>query len=132
MPSSGTSQVEAEEPECPICLAYLYAREPRTSTTLAGNKVDLEAGNGISKVTTTTTDIAPQESKRQSMQPIDDEVLKLKRCTHMFHARCLATWFLRRKYACPVCRTPYFQMVPESDEEHQYRTQPPLPTVGFW
>ncbi len=98
--------------------------------------VDLEAGNEISRSTTTTTcaaaSNAKENEKRQSMQPIDDEVLKLKRCTHIFHARCLATWFLQRKYECPVCRTPYYQMAQEAELQEEYRMPATLPAVAFW
>ncbi|OTA81203.1 hypothetical protein M434DRAFT_213044 [Hypoxylon sp. CO27-5] len=128
------SQTESEDAECPICLACLYARESRTSTPVRGDKGDLEAGHGISGTNTTTTDMTAME-KRPSMQPIEDEVLQLKRCRHIFHARCLATWFLRNKYECPVCRTPYYQVAPveEVEElEEDYRIPTTLPTVAFW
>ncbi|KAK8035510.1 hypothetical protein PG993_010505 [Apiospora rasikravindrae] len=49
-------------------------------------------------------------------QPIDDEILKMRRCPHMFHARCLATWFLMKRYDCPVCRAAYYQTSNESEE----------------
>ncbi|KAI1391636.1 uncharacterized protein F4822DRAFT_191942 [Hypoxylon trugodes] len=123
-------QTESEEAECPICLSYLYPKEiPAAATPTTNSEVDLEAG--LSRTTTSTTDTVTHEKKRQSMQPVDDEVLKLKRCTHIFHARCLATWFLRKKYDCPVCRTPYYQVVPEVEEE-DYRMQATLPVVAFW
>ncbi|KAI1372755.1 hypothetical protein F4677DRAFT_431431 [Hypoxylon crocopeplum] len=126
-------QTESEEAECPICLAYLYPADVQASTSVVGNKADLEAGNGISRTTTTTTtDVTAEEKKRQRMQPVDDEVLKLKRCRHVFHARCLATWFLRKKYECPVCRTPYYQVVDDTDVEEDYRIPPTLPAVAFW
>lgn len=116
----------------PICLGYLYTKDVHTCASEAGDKIDLEAGMGVSRTTTiTTTDVTAQEKKQQSMQPIDDEVLKLKRCTHIFHARCLATWFLRKKYDCPVCRTPYYQVVQEEAEE-DYRIPQSLPAVAFW
>lgn len=125
------SQTESEDAECPICLACLYAREVRTSTPVKGDNGDLEAGHGISATTTTTVDVTAME-KRPSIQPIEDEVLKLKRCRHIFHARCLATWFLRNKYECPVCRTPYYQVAQEDEPEEDYRIPTTLPTVAFW
>ncbi|KAI1206888.1 uncharacterized protein F4807DRAFT_437590 [Annulohypoxylon truncatum] len=126
------SQTEAEEAECPICLGPLYPREARTSTSVEEDKVDLEAGHGITRTHTTTTEVTTVESKDQSVQPINDDVLKMKRCTHLFHARCLATWFLRKKYSCPVCRTPYYQVVEDDDFVEGYPTPPPMPIVGFW
>ncbi|KAI1099567.1 hypothetical protein F4804DRAFT_321632 [Jackrogersella minutella] len=126
------SQTESLEAECPICLGYLYG-EPRTSISAACNDVDLEAGNAMSKTITPTTDVTTEEKKGQATQPNDDEVLKMKRCTHMFHTRCLATWFLRKKYDCPVCRTPYFQVTPEPEHNVDYRMPAAiLPVVGFW
>ncbi|KAI2613437.1 hypothetical protein GGR54DRAFT_643004 [Hypoxylon sp. NC1633] len=126
------SQTESEEAECPICLAYLYPLEARTYTPTEGNKADLEAGNGVSRTTTSTTEVATDKKNQQPIQPIDDEVLKLKRCSHIFHARCLATWFLRKKYDCPVCRAPFYQVTPEMVPDEDYRVPPTLPTVAFW
>ncbi|KAI1135605.1 hypothetical protein F5Y05DRAFT_393934 [Hypoxylon sp. FL0543] len=126
------SQTESDEAECPICLGYLYASEVRTSTSsVRRNQEDLEAGHGVSETTTTKADVIITEKKCSSMQHNDDEVLKMKRCTHLFHARCLATWFLRKKYECPVCRTPYYQVAPKDDLE-EYHIPTALPTVAFW
>ncbi|KAK7752157.1 hypothetical protein SLS62_005901 [Diatrype stigma] len=36
-----------------------------------------------------------------------DAVLTLRSCRHTFHKRCLASWCLRWRYDCPVCREPY-------------------------
>lgn len=36
-----------------------------------------------------------------------DAVLSLRNCRHTFHKRCLASWCLRWRYDCPVCREPY-------------------------
>ncbi|KAI1505790.1 hypothetical protein F5X99DRAFT_217629 [Biscogniauxia marginata] len=121
------SQIEPADAECPICLGCLFANERQTSKQTE-NEIDLESGRGISRTATTasnttcTTTTAGDE-KRQSMQPINDGVLKMKRCRHTFHSRCLATWFLNKKYDCPVCRTPYYQPMPEepSDEDGAYR-----------
>lgn len=102
----------------PICLASLYSALVETESIEDGG-VDLEVGR--SAVTCNTA--SKNSAKAWRPQPIDDEVLKMKRCQHMFHARCLATWFLRRRYDCPVCRTPYYQPVEESTErrgENEY------------
>ncbi|KAI0471502.1 hypothetical protein GGR56DRAFT_654398 [Xylariaceae sp. FL0804] len=161
-PPRGDVEVETDQPECPICLGRLYPNHEEASA------VDLEAGHGVTRpetaatTTTATTATAASEGvqrppaaaaavavataapeaeeKRHSalQQPIRDEVIEMKRCRHRFHARCLATWFLRRKYDCPVCRTPYYQepeaMEPDVDYRHQYQYQSPtvvLP-VPFW
>lgn len=120
--------------DSPICLSYLYPKDVHTSTSVASNKADVETGNAISRsvtTTTITTDTVAEE-KRRSMQPVDDEVLMMKRCPHVFHSRCLATWFLRRKYDCPVCRTPYYQEVEEMVPNEDYRIPPTIPVVAFW
>ncbi|KAK8032057.1 hypothetical protein PG990_001791 [Apiospora arundinis] len=120
---------------------------------------DLEAGTLKKEPTVTTTPVAAsadvaemaeaakkkmmnklQKTKRTSWrpQPIDDEILKMRRCPHMFHARCLATWFLMKRYDCPVCRAAYYQTHVESDDELSGResvVQPStlgIPVLPFW
>ncbi|KAH6658536.1 hypothetical protein BKA67DRAFT_656724 [Truncatella angustata] len=106
--------------ECPICLASLYSCTETGSIVDGG--IDLEVGpsRGL-----TTSGSPPTKSSVKSThvylkeaetdvkpwrpQPINDDVVKLKRCQHLFHARCLASWFLRKRYDCPVCRTSYYQ-----------------------
>ncbi|KAI0007354.1 hypothetical protein F4779DRAFT_619705 [Xylariaceae sp. FL0662B] len=122
-------ETEAADAECPICLTHLYPSEREAPVPNSNEKGlrDLEAGVGVPGTAKTPHD------KRQSMtQPIDDERLKMKRCRHVFHARCLATWFLRKQYRCPVCRTPYYQAVEEMEADIDYRLQPPPPVVPFW
>ncbi|KAI0123422.1 hypothetical protein BJ170DRAFT_641783 [Xylariales sp. AK1849] len=134
-----SEQRQSNEYECPICLASLYSNPVGTAPT-TGSELDLEAG--VSRTTTiTTTSTASTALKEQKNtvpwqpQPIDDEVLKMKRCQHMFHARCLATWFLRRRYDCPVCRTLYYQVVEvDTSRDHRedlYVREPTIPVV-FW
>ncbi|KAI1078685.1 hypothetical protein F5B20DRAFT_200452 [Whalleya microplaca] len=122
-------ETEAADCECPICLTHLYPSEAEITSVSNNNnneKVpDLEAGVGVPKPT------MPRDNRR-SMPPVDDEILKMKRCRHIFHARCLATWFLRKQYRCPVCRTPYYQPVEEMEPDVDYRLQPPPPVVPFW
>ncbi|KAI0849171.1 hypothetical protein F5Y00DRAFT_261987 [Daldinia vernicosa] len=127
------SLTESEDAECPICLSYLYSSNTRPSTSAAGHDTDLEAGDGISRyatIITVASDAAAAE-KRQPTQPIDDEVLKMKKCRHVFHAKCLATWFLRKEYKCPVCRVPYYEAEEERREE-DYRMQALLPVAVVW
>ncbi|KAI1494086.1 hypothetical protein F5X96DRAFT_56003 [Biscogniauxia mediterranea] len=146
---------ESADTECPICLGCLFASDQQQQQTSspsprdAAEEVDLEAGKGSVSITTTTTSGDSEKQQQQQQQPINDEVLKMKRCTHMFHARCLATWFMNRKYECPVCRTVYYYQPPppppsssssspaearegtgtasstreESDEEYWYRRE---------
>ncbi|KAI0135852.1 hypothetical protein F4814DRAFT_38697 [Daldinia grandis] len=126
------SLTESEDAECPICLAHLYSIDTRPSTSPADNNTDIEAGDGISRsatIITVASDAAAE--KHQPTQSIDDEVLKMKRCRHVFHAKCLATWFLRKEYRCPVCRVPYYEAEKETREEN-YRIPALLPVAVVW
>ncbi|KAI1340762.1 hypothetical protein F5Y15DRAFT_32073 [Xylariaceae sp. FL0016] len=134
-------QHASEDQDCPICLSFLYSSEGEAeaeSGARAQTESDLEAGQGVSGVVTKPTAISPvaasSKEKRCSIPRSKDDVVKMKRCSHMFHARCLATWFLREKYACPVCRTPYYQPVGdlESDVDYRYRYEVAIPAVPFW
>ncbi|CAJ2506529.1 Uu.00g006590.m01.CDS01 [Anthostomella pinea] len=140
------SQTEAEDAECPICLASLYG-SPAGASAPTGAGVDLEAGIDISRTTTTktmststasTSTTTTAKEERCSLQPVNDEVLKMKRCRHLYHAKCLATWFMRKKYNCPVCRTPYYQPVQrvqpvqELEGNVDYGRGHALPVAMFW
>ncbi|KAI1646774.1 uncharacterized protein F4817DRAFT_339399 [Daldinia loculata] len=126
------SLTESEDAECPICLAHLYSSDTRPSTPATGHDTDLEAGDGISRSATIITVASDAAAKKhQPTQPIDDEVLKMKRCRHVFHAKCLATWFLRKEYRCPVCRVPYYEAEEETVEE-DYRISALLPVAVIW
>ncbi|KAI5918864.1 hypothetical protein F4810DRAFT_553001 [Camillea tinctor] len=130
---------EAADTECPICLGCLFANDQQqqppqpqqTSSSKDAMEVDLEAGkDSVSRTTTTTTSSCSGNEEKRKKQPINDDVLKMKRCTHTFHSRCLLTWFMNKKYECPVCRTVYYQPPPptpgrgdESDDESRYRRE---------
>ncbi|KAK6954597.1 hypothetical protein Daesc_004564 [Daldinia eschscholtzii] len=123
---------ESNTADSPICLAHLYPNNSRPSTSsAAGHGADLETGNGISRsatIITVASDAAVE--KHKPTQPIHDEVLKMKRCRHVFHAKCLATWFLRKEYRCPVCRVTYYQAEEETEED--YRIPALLPVAVVW
>ncbi|KAK7911158.1 hypothetical protein PG985_013639 [Apiospora marii] len=141
----------------PICLASLYGLPPNEAeASECDPEGDLESGTLKKKPTVKETsasdDVAEmaeaaktkvmsklQRPKRSSWrpQPIDDEILKMRRCPHMFHARCLATWFLMKRYDCPVCRAAYYQNSNESEESLSGRetVQPAtlgIPVLPFW
>ncbi|KAH8664438.1 hypothetical protein BX600DRAFT_436984 [Xylariales sp. PMI_506] len=117
---------DCPQPDCPICLASLYQ-----DTTEGLQDVDLETGlSRTSTAYTGSTGAKGGELERLEAQPLDDEILKLKKCQHMFHARCLATWFLRH-------RTTYYQVVEPSDQpglsrDPSYVQIPPMAVVPFW
>jgi hypothetical protein len=37
-----------------------------------------------------------------------EEILRLKVCGHEFHAECLVSWCVVRKYSCPICRAVFY------------------------
>jgi hypothetical protein len=53
----------------------------------------------------------------------EEEILKLKVCGHEFHAECLISWFVLRKYSCPICRAVFYEKEPKPkvSEEHELR-----------
>ncbi|KAI1469869.1 uncharacterized protein F4812DRAFT_420632 [Daldinia caldariorum] len=126
------SLTELEDAECPICLAYLYPNSARPSTSAADHEADLETGNGMSRsptIITVASDGAVE--KGPPTKPSHDEVLKMKRCRHIFHAKCLAKWFLRKEYRCPVCRVTYYQEEEEAEAE-DYRMAALMPVAVVW
>ncbi|KAI1440206.1 hypothetical protein F5Y02DRAFT_403524 [Annulohypoxylon stygium] len=130
-------QTGFQDEKCLICLGCFFPSEARTSTsTVVANEVDLEAGDGVTRIQTTTTEATTMESKDRPAQPINDDVLKLNTCVHLFHGRCLVTLFMQKKYNCPICRTPYYQEAEHADEDEDairfYPMPPPLPILGFW
>lgn len=40
--------------------------------------------------------------------PEDLQIVTINACGHSFHAKCLSSWFLMRRYDCPVCRAVYY------------------------
>ncbi|KAI1808236.1 hypothetical protein F4811DRAFT_548974 [Daldinia bambusicola] len=123
------SLTELEDAECPICLAHLYPNSTRPSTSATAHEADLESGNGISRsatIITVASDGAVE--KDPPAKPSHDEVLKMKKCRHVFHAKCLAKWFLRNEYRCPVCRVTYYQAEEETEAE-DYRMAAILPAL---
>ncbi|KAJ0425277.1 hypothetical protein BJY00DRAFT_204998 [Aspergillus carlsbadensis] len=44
-----------------------------------------------------------EEDEEERTNPSSGGVLILNRCTHAFHARCLASWFEYGQYRCPIC-----------------------------
>ncbi|XXH00854.1 hypothetical protein Hte_007205 [Hypoxylon texense] len=123
---------EAEDAECPICLARLYPQEAQTSTPAAAPTEDLESGLGAPAKTTATVNITTPEAKDQPIPPVDDEAVMLKQCNHIFHSRCLASWYLRKNYSCPVCRASYRRTIQQMEIDESLVVPAYLPPVAFW
>ncbi|KAK9783596.1 hypothetical protein SCAR479_00155 [Seiridium cardinale] len=133
-------QRDCDERECPICLASLYSG-PEELEAITGPHLDVEANTqltsakaqstGSGNASSTVSGFSDKKKKAGPWQPqpIDDDVVKMKRCQHMFHGRCLASWFLRKRYDCPVCRRIYYQPVENSlshREEVPYQSSMPI------
>lgn len=37
----------------------------------------------------------------------DQDIVRILRCTHIYHARCLQKWYLQKKQFCPLCRVSF-------------------------
>lgn len=81
------------ERECAICLSALYAPSPPEPIKVAGG---------------------PTPSKSPSVSGLSlngekEEILRLNACGHEYHMECLLSWFMVRKYSCPICRAVYYE-----------------------
>ncbi|KAH3920320.1 hypothetical protein HBI56_068470 [Parastagonospora nodorum] len=81
------------EHECAICLSALHAPAPPEAALLAPSDTSI-----VDEAATNPTTPPPSEA---------DAILKLRTCSHTFHAECLVSWFVLRKTTCPICRTAY-------------------------
>ncbi|KAI0396774.1 hypothetical protein F5Y17DRAFT_58684 [Xylariaceae sp. FL0594] len=70
--------------QCPICLSHFSRRSTDLDSTPA-----VAMAMGV------------------SFKQWDDVILRTNQCNHVFHAPCLASWILRGKATCPVCRIVY-------------------------
>ena len=43
-----------------------------------------------------------------AVEEVADDILTLNTCGHVFHSRCLASWFLMDRFDCPMCRVQYY------------------------
>ncbi|KAK4152454.1 hypothetical protein C8A00DRAFT_16240, partial [Chaetomidium leptoderma] len=37
----------------------------------------------------------------------DETLVRMLPCHHLFHARCIADWFLKHHDTCPICKAHY-------------------------
>ncbi|KAF2743895.1 hypothetical protein M011DRAFT_207452 [Sporormia fimetaria CBS 119925] len=87
------SSMSLHEKECTICLSPLYVSSlPESAKVVKEQSTDAEAA-----FTLDATVSGPEE------------ILRLKVCRHEFHAECLTSWFVVRKYSCPLCRAVYYE-----------------------
>ncbi|KAI1422525.1 hypothetical protein F5Y12DRAFT_717313 [Xylaria sp. FL1777] len=113
-----------DDAECPICLASFSRKSEDTTNQQRDCDVDLEAGLGFARSIMTITagvsrlTVPSKWKKRRPLQPIDDEILRIRRCGHAFHSNCLVTWFLKEKYECPICRARYYS-APKGKKKQQ-------------
>lgn len=111
-----------DDTECPICLASFSRRSVDRDSSRPNVEVDLEAGLGAPNTTTAMgrtprRAARPKQEKTCGFQADESEILRINRCGHTFHSHCLANWFLREKYDCPLCRATYYR--PRELQEHE-------------
>ncbi|KAF2268855.1 hypothetical protein CC78DRAFT_575839 [Lojkania enalia] len=97
---STANRVSVTDDDCAICLSTLHAPshpEPAKVVETTGTAKVLER-------------LPPSRTPSISEQSIAEKegISKLEVCGHEFHAECLISWFLVRKYSCPICRAVYF------------------------
>ncbi|KAI2633992.1 hypothetical protein GGS21DRAFT_490909 [Xylaria nigripes] len=79
---------------CSICLEHIHGFTPRQETS---QNDDLEAGLGGQP--------APMQRKQHLLARFTrPEILRLNECGHVFHSKCLCTWFMMGNRSCPLCR----------------------------
>lgn len=83
--------------------------DPATTSTSTSTSPSSATETLPSGTAAATTDSA-EGAARPAVVVVDsaDVVLTLRSCRHTFHKRCLASWCLRWRYDCPVCREPYY------------------------
>ncbi|KAI0865915.1 hypothetical protein F4860DRAFT_200114 [Xylaria cubensis] len=108
-------KLDDDDTVCPICQAS-FSRRSSDITCRHDTEIDLEAGLKPHEVIeTATTELFVFKKTPACVQAMDTEVLKINRCGHTFHSRCLVTWFLQGKPDCPVCRTTYYPRSKDSE-----------------
>ncbi|KAI8947882.1 hypothetical protein F4801DRAFT_605001 [Xylaria longipes] len=100
-------RLDDDDTECPICLSS-FSRRSNDMSSRRDTEIDLEAGLETHETAKTITVDASKRNKTPVLQPMDTEILRINRCGHTFHSRCLVTWFLKSKHDCPICRTAYY------------------------
>lgn len=86
-----------------ICLSTLHTPSPPEPAKLAAGDIE-----------------AARPSSVSGLSISEQDILRLKACGHEFHAQCLISWFIIRKYSCPICRAWYYGKNAELklNEEH--------------
>ncbi|KAF2137685.1 uncharacterized protein K452DRAFT_97483 [Aplosporella prunicola CBS 121167] len=102
---NGRNTLTAEE--CPICLGPLYQPRRRSTDTEPGSQ-------GHESETSHYTQLSNDDR-------FEDDIVALRICDHHFHSACLITWYLSKRYDCPLCRRLY-TVLPYSSRVQTYRT----------
>ncbi|KAF2115396.1 hypothetical protein BDV96DRAFT_77306 [Lophiotrema nucula] len=101
-----TDSASILERDCAICLSTLHAPTQPEPAKLMDEAV-VKEGSGQY--------LPPGKAASVSESSLTEkeDILKLNVCTHEFHAECLTSWFLMRRYTCPICRAIFFD--PEAE-----------------
>ncbi|ORY15984.1 hypothetical protein BCR34DRAFT_144302 [Clohesyomyces aquaticus] len=99
-----------DEKECAICLSTLHVPSPPEPAIVAAQVAAM-----ASRPTT------PLKAKSLSDFSLSEQekILRLNVCGHEFHAECLLSWLLVRRYTCPVCRAVYYDKEAEAEKTEQ-------------
>ncbi|KAI1733543.1 hypothetical protein F4680DRAFT_398162 [Xylaria scruposa] len=100
-------QLDRDDTNCPICLSS-FGRRSSDTTSRRDSQVDLEAGLEPDVASETSSAGGFVWKNRPALQAMDTEILRINRCGHAFHARCLVTWFLQGRADCPMCRGTFY------------------------
>ncbi|KAF2000602.1 hypothetical protein P154DRAFT_620117 [Amniculicola lignicola CBS 123094] len=86
------------EKECAICLSTLYAPSPPEPLRVKERP---------------STDKEPPITKQSAPLTLStaeqEAILRLEICHHEFHAECLTSWVMMRRYTCPICRAVFWK-----------------------
>jgi len=108
---------QLEMGECPICIGPLMPEpalvngrnirgaldELATATERTRRKKRLSVRRKLSCMSGEAGDEDPAADEE-----VADDILTLNVCGHVFHSRCLASWFLMDRFDCPMCRVQYY------------------------
>jgi hypothetical protein len=89
-----------------ICLSTLHAPSPPEPVKLSAVDAETVAPPTLSSISTFSLSE-------------NEEILRLQKCGHEFHAECLISWFVLAKWSCPICRALYYTPGVEQYREEQ-------------
>lgn len=118
----------------PICLSSFSRKSEEDIHQANRDTNDLETGSVLpGPMRIVIAKVRRQIAIRQGRcadHSIDDEILKIRKCGHTFRAQCLALWFLKGKYECPLCKIRYYKPPKVKRKKRQPRAMQELRVVN--